>query len=93
MSPALVGIEAELPKIPQEPGPANGVTSSSTSHDRRGYTQTQESPALDLSDVVGDFEATLKRSTRPSKTSYKQERTENGETFFALKISFRKKKY
>lgn len=85
MSPALVGIEAELPKIPQEPGPANGVTSSSTiGHDRRGYTQTQESPALDLSDVVGDFEATLKRSTRPSKTFDKQERTENGETFFAL---------
>lgn len=80
MSPALVGIEAELPKIPQEAG-TNGATSSSlTSHDRRGGC-TQESPALDLSDVVGDFEATLKRSTRPSKTCDKQERTENGETF------------
>lgn len=91
MSPALVGIEAELPKIPQEPGAANGVTSSSlTSHDRRGYTQTQESPALDLSDVVGDFEATLKRSTRPSKTSDKQERTENGETFSYFVLSFLK---
>lgn len=77
VSPALVGIEAELAKIPQEAGTANGATSSSlTSHDRRGYTQ--ESPVLDLSDVVGDFEATLKRSTRPSKTyNDKQERTES----------------
>lgn len=88
MSPALVGIEAELAKIPQEAGTANGATSSSlTGHDRRGYTQTQESPVLDLSDVVGDFEATLKRSTRPSKTyNDKQERTESGKTYFLLSL-------
>ncbi|KAG9435183.1 KN motif and ankyrin repeat domain-containing protein 3 isoform X1 [Apis mellifera carnica] len=85
VSPALVGIEAELPKIPQEAG-TNGATSSSlTSHDRRGGC-TQESPALDLSDVVGDFEATLKRSTRPSKTCDKQERTENDGTNTATPV-------
>ncbi|OAD55442.1 KN motif and ankyrin repeat domain-containing protein 1, partial [Eufriesea mexicana] len=85
VSPALVGIEAELPKIPQEPATTNGVTTLPRSgHDRQGYAQ--QSPVLDLSDVVGDFEATLKRSSRSTKTSAKQERTENDGTNTATPV-------
>ncbi|CAK9819170.1 KN motif and ankyrin repeat domain-containing protein 1 [Anthophora plagiata] len=85
VSPALVGIEAELPKILQEPATTNGVaTLPRSSHDKQGYTQ--ESPALDLSDVVGDFEATLKRSSRSTKFSEKPERTENDGTNTAIPL-------
>ncbi|KZC04311.1 KN motif and ankyrin repeat domain-containing protein 1, partial [Dufourea novaeangliae] len=77
VSPALAGIEAELPKIPQEPVTTNGVaTLPRSSYERQGYTQ--ESQALDLSDVVGDFEATLRRSR--AKTIDRQDRTENDGT-------------
>lgn len=83
MSPTLAGIEAELTKIPQEPATTNGVTSSPrSSHDKPGYAQVPT--ALDLSDVVGDFEATLRRSSRSTNTSDKQERTENGQTNLAF---------
>ncbi|KAK1131522.1 hypothetical protein K0M31_017799 [Melipona bicolor] len=83
VSPTLAGIEAELTKIPQGPATTNGVTSSSrSSHDKPGYAQV--STALDLSDVVGDFEATLRRSSRSTNTSDKQERSENGQTNLAF---------
>ncbi|XP_076620510.1 KN motif and ankyrin repeat domain-containing protein 2 kank isoform X1 [Colletes latitarsis] len=79
VSPALAGIEAELPKIPQEPATTNGLTTlPRSSHGRQGYTI--ESPVLDLSDVVGDFEAALRRSTRSTKSPEKQERNENDGT-------------
>lgn len=84
-----MGIEAELPKIPQETSSAtNGATTlpSSSSHDRQGYSQ--ESPVLDLSDVVGDFEATLKRSTRSTKTFDKPDQTDNGQSKLPLFLSF-----
>ncbi|CAL7936593.1 unnamed protein product [Xylocopa violacea] len=85
VSPALVGIEAELPKIPQEPAATNGVSTLPRSgHDRQGYTQ--ESSALDLSDVVGDFEATLERLSRSTSTSDKQERAENDGTNTATPV-------
>nr|XP_034171744.1 KN motif and ankyrin repeat domain-containing protein 2 isoform X2 [Osmia lignaria] len=87
VSPALVGIEAELPKIPQETSSAtNGVTTlpRSSSLERQGYSQ--ESPVLDLSDVVGDFEATLKRSTRSTKTFDKPDQTDNDGTNTATPV-------
>ncbi|XP_029056574.2 KN motif and ankyrin repeat domain-containing protein 3 isoform X1 [Osmia bicornis bicornis] len=87
VSPALVGIEAELPKIPQETSSAtNGATTlpRSSSHERQGYSQ--ESPVLDLSDVVGDFEATLKRSTRSTKTFDKPDQTDNDGTNTATPV-------
>lgn len=77
VSPALAGIQAELPKIPQEPATTNGLaTLPRTSHRKQEYAQ--ESQALDLSDVVGDFEATLRRSNRSWKPSERHQRTENG---------------
>ncbi|XP_076236635.1 KN motif and ankyrin repeat domain-containing protein 2 kank isoform X2 [Calliopsis andreniformis] len=85
VSPALAGIEVELPKIPQEPATVNGLTTlPRSSHDRQGYTL--ESPALDLSDVVGDFEATLRRSSRSNKTFDRRERSENDGTNTATPI-------
>ncbi|XP_003487679.1 KN motif and ankyrin repeat domain-containing protein 2 isoform X1 [Bombus impatiens] len=79
VSPALVGIEAELPKIPQESATTNGVTTLPRStHDKQECTQV--STALDLSDVVGDFEATLKRSSKSTKAFDKEDRTENDGT-------------
>ncbi|KOX73740.1 KN motif and ankyrin repeat domain-containing protein 1 [Melipona quadrifasciata] len=85
VSPTLAGIEAELTKIPQGPATTNGVTSSPrSSHDKPGYAQV--STALDLSDVVGDFEATLRRSSRSTNTSDKQERTENDGTNTATPV-------
>lgn len=83
MSPALVGIEAELPKIPQESATTNGVTTLPRStHDKQECTQV--STALDLSDVVGDFEATLKRSSKSTKAFDKEDRTENGQTYLSF---------
>ncbi|XP_076675793.1 KN motif and ankyrin repeat domain-containing protein 2 kank isoform X1 [Andrena cerasifolii] len=79
VSPALAGIQVELPKIPQEPATTNGLaTLPRTSHRKQEYTQ--ESQALDLSDVVGDFEATLRRSNRSWKPSDRHQRTENDGT-------------
>lgn len=72
VSPALTGIEAELTKIPQECTTVNGVLTLSKSNHLsplRQRTDSRPSPVLDLSDVVGDFEATLKRSSRSSKAS------------------------
>ncbi|XP_076375953.1 KN motif and ankyrin repeat domain-containing protein 2 kank isoform X1 [Megalopta genalis] len=84
VSPALVGIEAELPKIPQEPTTTNGVTTlPRPSYERQGCAQN--SPALDLSDVVGDFEATLRRS-RSSRTTDRQTRAEKDGTNAATPI-------
>ncbi|XP_076224637.1 KN motif and ankyrin repeat domain-containing protein 2 kank isoform X1 [Nomia melanderi] len=84
VSPALVGIEAELPKIPQVPTATNGVaTLPRPSYERQGCVQ--DSSALDLSDVVGDFEATLRRS-RSTKTTGKQDRTENDGTNTTMPI-------
>ncbi|XP_018362879.1 PREDICTED: KN motif and ankyrin repeat domain-containing protein 2 isoform X1 [Trachymyrmex cornetzi] len=71
VSPALAGIEAELPKIPQECTTANGLTTLPRSNHPppRQQRDSHPSPIVDLSDVVGDFEATLKRSCRSSKIS------------------------
>ncbi|XP_054000411.1 KN motif and ankyrin repeat domain-containing protein 2 isoform X1 [Hylaeus anthracinus] len=79
VSPALGGIETELPKIPQEPATTNGLsTTSRSTQERQGYPL--DSPAMDLSDVVGDFEAALRHSTRSTTSPDKQERTENDGT-------------
>ncbi|XP_012264632.2 uncharacterized protein LOC105690991 isoform X1 [Athalia rosae] len=68
VSPALAGIEVQLPKIAQENFSTNGtITLPRSSHARP--CNVQHSPILDISDVVGDFEATLRRSSRPSKTT------------------------
>ncbi|XP_077278263.1 KN motif and ankyrin repeat domain-containing protein 2 kank isoform X1 [Temnothorax americanus] len=66
VSPALAGIEAELPKISQECTTANGMTTSPRSNHPppRQQGNSHPSPVVDLSDVVDDFEATLKRSCR-----------------------------
>lgn len=72
VSPALAGIEAELSKIPQECRNANGVATllkSNYTSPMRQQKDSRPSPVVDLSDVVGDFEATLKRSSRSSKVS------------------------
>ena len=72
VSPALAGIEAELLKIPQECTTVNGVATLLRSNHMSSLRQRKDSrpsPVLDLSDVVDDFEATLKRSSRPSKVS------------------------
>ncbi|KAL6265242.1 hypothetical protein P5V15_002024 [Pogonomyrmex californicus] len=71
VNPALAGIEAELPKIPQECTTANGVATPPRSNypPPKQQGNSHPSPIVDLSDVVGDFEATLKRSCRSSKTS------------------------
>ncbi|XP_067209122.1 KN motif and ankyrin repeat domain-containing protein 3 isoform X2 [Linepithema humile] len=71
VSPALAGIEAELPKIPQECTSANGaaIPPRSNHPPPRRPRDPHPSPVLDLSDVVGDFEATLERSCRSSKAS------------------------
>ncbi|GAB1862835.1 KN motif and ankyrin repeat domain-containing protein 1 [Camponotus japonicus] len=68
VSPALAGIEAELTKIPQECTTMNDVTTlSNHPSSLKQRTDSRPSPVLDLSDVVGDFEATLKQSSRSSK--------------------------
>ncbi|EFN69395.1 hypothetical protein EAG_11527 [Camponotus floridanus] len=68
VSPALAGIEAELTKIPQECTTINDVTTLSNHPSLlKQRTDSRPSPVLDLSDVVGDFEATLKQSSRSSK--------------------------
>ncbi|XP_032673443.1 KN motif and ankyrin repeat domain-containing protein 2 isoform X2 [Odontomachus brunneus] len=69
VSPALAGIEAELPKIPQECATANGITTLPRSYPPPRQGNSQPSPVLDLSDVVGDFEATLRRSCGSSRPS------------------------
>ncbi|XP_011863742.1 PREDICTED: KN motif and ankyrin repeat domain-containing protein 2 isoform X2 [Vollenhovia emeryi] len=69
VSPALAGIEAELPKISQECTTANGVTTPPRPNHPPARQHSHPSPVVDLSDVVGDFEATLRRSCRSSKTS------------------------
>ncbi|XP_029674097.1 KN motif and ankyrin repeat domain-containing protein 2-like isoform X1 [Formica exsecta] len=72
VNPALAGIEAELTKIPQECTTVNNITTLSRSDHPsppRQRTDSRPSPVLDLSDVVGDFEATLERSSKLSKAS------------------------
>lgn len=83
MSPALAGIEAELPKIPQECTSANGVATPSRSNHPppRRPGDPHPSPVLDLSDVVNDFEAILKRSSRSSKTSDRRFVTDAGKVY------------
>lgn len=87
MSPALAGIEAELPKISQECMTANGVTTLPRSNHPppRQQGNSYPSPVVDLSDVVNDFEATLKRSCKSSKIS-NHRLTETGKILLLLSI-------
>ncbi|XP_046481832.1 KN motif and ankyrin repeat domain-containing protein 2 isoform X1 [Neodiprion pinetum] len=75
VSPALAGIESQLPKIAQESSSTNGITTLPRSSHARPCN-VQHSPILDISDVVGDFEDTLRRSSRSSRPSDRHNYTE-----------------
>ncbi|XP_043281489.1 KN motif and ankyrin repeat domain-containing protein 2 isoform X2 [Venturia canescens] len=68
VDPVLEGLENQLPEIAQDNLTGNGVTTLPRSCHTRPLN-VQHTPALDLSDVVGDFEATLRRLSKPSKPS------------------------
>jgi len=82
-----------LPKIPQEYATANGITIASISRSNHPPPRQQRdlhpSPVVDLSDVVGDFEATLKRSCKSSKIFDHRLITETGKILFLLSIKMK----
>ncbi|CAG5094058.1 Similar to KANK1: KN motif and ankyrin repeat domain-containing protein 1 (Homo sapiens) [Cotesia congregata] len=85
VSPTFSELENELSKISQQDeGVSNGVTTlprSGHQTSRPGVNNPhpyhhQHSTALDLSDVVGDFEATLQRLSKPYKNYDRRNQSE-----------------
>ncbi|KAH0545638.1 hypothetical protein KQX54_001941 [Cotesia glomerata] len=88
VSPTFSELENELSKISQQDeGVSNGVTTlprSGHQTSRPGGNNPhpyhhQHSTALDLSDVVGDFEATLQRLSKPYKNYDRRNQSETVE--------------
>jgi len=80
VSPALASLETDLPKISPECPSTNGVATLPRSNHPpppppRHHATSQPSPVLDISDVVNDFEAILKCSSRSSKISERRPET------------------
>ena len=78
VDPVLTGSEKQLPEISHE---CTTTLPRSSSHERARSTNVENSPApaLDLSDVVGDFEATLRRFSKPSNSIERTNRNEIGQ--------------
>lgn len=97
VSPTFSELENQLSKISQQDeGVSNGVTTlprSGHQTSRPGGNNPhpyhhQHSTALDLSDVVGDFEATLQRLSKPYKNYDSRNQSETGRCHVTTRAFF-----